>query len=80
MHKKKDVYILTHPLNILPRLLNDLLNFHVSDIENIFYINYYENVNNNMKNHDIISNNISINKGKNTYEERICNQQEIKLL
>lgn len=33
-----------------------------------------------MKNHDIISNNISINKGKNTYEERICNQQEIKLL
>ncbi len=33
-----------------------------------------------MKNHDIISNNISINKGENTYEERICNQQEIKLL
>ena len=33
-----------------------------------------------MKNHDIISNNISINKGRKTYEERICNQQEIKLL
>jgi hypothetical protein len=38
------------------------------------------NLNSSTKNHDIISNNISINKGKNTYEERICNQQEIKLL
>lgn len=33
-----------------------------------------------MKNHDIISDNISINKGKNTYEDRTCNQQGIKLL
>jgi len=38
------------------------------------------NLNSGMKNHDIISNNISINKGKNTYKERLCNQQEIKLL
>ena len=63
----------------MPKLSNDLLNFHVSDIENIFIL-ITMNVNNNMKNHDIISNNISINKGKKTYEERICNQQEIKLL
>ena len=44
------------------------------------YIDYYENVNSIMKYHDIISNNISINKGKKTYKERICNQQKIKLL
>ena len=38
------------------------------------------NLNSGMKNHDIISDNISINKGKKTYKERICNQQEIDLL
>ena len=38
------------------------------------------NLNSSMKNHDIVWGNISINKGEKTYKERICNQQEIRLL
>ena len=53
--------------------------FLFSNIENLVIL-ITMNLNSGMKNHDIISDNISINKGKKTYKERICNQQEINLL
>ena len=50
--------------------------FSSSDIEESFPCSF-EDVDNALKNHYINSNKTSINKDKNTYKKRVCNQQEI---
>ena len=40
-----------------------------------FHVNALKSADNGLKNHDIISDKISTDKGKNTYKKQVCNQQ-----
>ena len=54
--------------------LGYLLYYH-PPMQKTFSCKYFENPDNRLKNHDIISGKISTDKGKNTCKKQVCNQQ-----
>ena len=54
--------------------LGYLLCYH-PPTQKTFSCQYFENADNGLKNHDIISDKTSTDKGKNTYKKQVCNQQ-----
>ena len=59
--------------------LGHLLCYH-PPMQKTFSCKYFENADNRLKNHDIISGKIPTDKGKNTHKKQVCNQQEISWL
>ena len=54
--------------------LGSLFCYH-PPMQKTFSCKYFENPDNRLKNHDIISGKISTDKGKNTCKKQVCNQQ-----
>ena len=49
--------------------------YYYPPMQKTFTYQYFENADNRLKNHDIISDKTPTDKGKNTHKKQVCNQQ-----